>query len=99
MAHAIMNFFTAHKELIATIAFGFVAGLIAQLVTPGKGFGLVLTTVIGIGSCFLSRMFLVKEITFVESPLLRELIGGVAIAVGISLIINLVLGRDHKKEK
>jgi uncharacterized membrane protein YeaQ/YmgE (transglycosylase-associated protein family) len=95
LAHFIIDGFTAHKTLIVFIILGCIAGLIAQLITPGRGFGLVATAIIGIAACLVSNIMLVKHLTFFENHVLKELVGATIVAIILSLCVNLVRGKEQ----
>lgn len=91
--------FTAHKGLILIIVLGLIAGLIAQLIVPGRGFGLIATAAIGIASCYIGRLYVMKYITFIENAIAKQLVAAIIVAMAISLLINLVRPRERVTTK
>jgi uncharacterized membrane protein YeaQ/YmgE (transglycosylase-associated protein family) len=80
--------------IIWTIIIGFVAGVIAKFITPGKNepSGFVLTTILGIVGAFLAS-WLGQALGWYQSGEGAGLIGAVVGAVIVLLIWGAVMGR------
>jgi len=97
MAHTLLLALPAFltKELLVTIVIGFIAGLLAQFITPGRGFGIITTIIIGIiGGWLGNRFFTFIHLT--DIPFLNEIIRATLGGIILCIIINLVLGKDKK---
>jgi uncharacterized membrane protein YeaQ/YmgE (transglycosylase-associated protein family) len=83
-------------SIIWTIIIGFIAGIIAKLVTPGKNepSGFILTTVLGIVGAFVAT-FLGRALGWYGPDDGAGLIGAVVGAVIVLLIWGMLAGRRH----
>ena len=81
-------------HIIWTIIIGFIAGVIAKFVTPGKNepSGFILTTILGMVGAFLAT-YLGQAIGWYRADEGAGLIGAVVGAVIILLIWGLIAGR------
>ncbi len=87
--HFIMHQFTEHHDLLVLIVIGLIAGLIAQMILPGKGFGLGGTAVIGIVGCWIGNMYILPYIHFVENETIKKILAGTVGAMGLSFVFGL----------
>ena len=85
----IITQFQEHKGLIIIIVIGMVAGLLAQMILPGKGFGLIGTFVIGIAGCWLGNKYAKQYLTFIDNETIKKIISGTLGAMALSLVVNL----------
>lgn len=83
------------KDLLITIVIGFIAGLLAQFITPGRGFGIITTIILGIVGGWLGNKFF-TFINFNLDPLFIQIIRATLGAIILCIVINLVLGKDKK---
>ena len=83
-------------HIIWTIIIGFIAGVIAKFVTPGKNepSGFILTTILGIVGAFVAT-YLGQAIGWYRADQGAGLIGAVVGAVIILVIWGLIAGRRH----
>ncbi len=89
-----------HKELLITLGIGGACGLIAQMIAPGKGLGIVPTIVIGIIGCYAGKFFLVEYITFVDNKMLKEFIAGIGATTVLMVVLNVLrLAEPKHKDK
>ena len=81
-------------SIIWTIIIGFVAGVIAKLVTPGRNepSGFILTTILGIVGAFLAT-YLGQAIGWYRADEGAGFIGAIVGAVVVLLIWGLISGR------
>ena len=81
-------------HIIWTIIIGFIAGVIAKFITPGKNepSGFILTTILGIIGAFVAT-YLGQAIGWYRADEGAGLIGGVVGAVIILLIWGFIAGR------
>lgn len=81
-------------SIIWTIIIGFVAGIIAKFVTPGRNepSGFILTTLLGIAGAFLAT-FLGQSLGWYGTNQGAGLIGAVVGAVIVLLIWGMIAGR------
>jgi uncharacterized membrane protein YeaQ/YmgE (transglycosylase-associated protein family) len=104
VVHTVVNFimeqFQLHKAHLIFIIIGLVVGLLSQMILPGRGFGLVVTILIGIAGCYLGNMFIrpyVDEyVTFTKHNTVHAIISGTIGAMALSLVINLIRGGKDK---
>lgn len=85
--------------IIAWIVFGFIIGLIARAVVPGKqGMGIVMTTLLGvagslIGGVVASALTRSPATTFQPAGFIGSLIGAIVLLV----IAGMVMGRPRRR--
>jgi uncharacterized membrane protein YeaQ/YmgE (transglycosylase-associated protein family) len=81
-------------SIIWTIIIGFVAGIIAKLITPGRNepSGFILTTILGIVGAFVAT-FLGQALGWYRADEGAGFIGAIVGAVVVLLIWGLVSGR------
>jgi uncharacterized membrane protein YeaQ/YmgE (transglycosylase-associated protein family) len=86
--------FTERMSILWTIVIGFVAGIIAKLVTPGENepSGFILTTILGIIGAFVAT-WLGQALGWYGANEGAGLIGAVVGAVIVLLIWGMVAGR------
>ena len=87
-------------HIIWTIIIGFIAGVIAKFITPGKNepSGFILTTILGIVGAFVAT-YLGQAIGWYRADEGAGLIGAVVGAVIILLIWGLIAGRRRSLAK
>ena len=91
-------FIEEHKELIIILIIGAFAGYIAEFIVPGRGYGLLVTTAIGMAGGWLGNMLFKSFIHFnTDIPYLNEIIRATIGAMIIVIGLNLLL--DNKKNK
>lgn len=83
------------KSLIVVLFIGAIAGFLAQLLTPGKGYGTIFTIVIGMLGGWLGSIVFKKYLSLTGNPLLNTIIYATAGAFVITLIFNLIVGNDE----
>ena len=81
-------------DIIWTIIIGFVAGVIAKLITPGRNepSGFILTTILGIIGAFLAT-YLGQAIGWYRADEGAGLIGAVVGAIIVLVIWGMIAGR------
>lgn len=87
-------------SIIWTIIIGFIAGVIAKLVTPGRNepSGFILTTVLGIIGAFVAT-FLGRSLGWYGSNDGAGLIGAVVGAVIVLLIWGMIANRSRVSDR
>ena len=93
------GFFQDNRSLLVTLFIGAVAGLIAQLITPGRGFGLIVTIIIGVAGGWLGSMLFKTYLNFTDSPLINAIICATAGALILCIAINLIFGIKRKDDR
>lgn len=83
------------KSLLITLFIGAVAGLLAQLLTPGRGFGMIITILLGIAGGWLGKILFKNFLSFTSNPLINTIICATAGAFILAIIVNLVVGNDE----
>lgn len=81
-------------QILWTIIIGFVAGVVAKLITPGRNepSGFILTTLLGIGGAFLAT-YLGQAIGWYRADEAAGFIGAVVGAIIVLVIWSLIAGR------
>lgn len=92
----IIDFFHAHKAIIILVVIGMIAGLLSQLILPGRGFGMLATIAIGVSGALLGNKFLAPYMTFIEDHLFRTIAAATTGTMIISVVINLIRGGEDK---
>src|SRR4051812_7801868 len=87
-----------NKDLIIILIIGALAGYIAEFIVPGRGYGLLVTTAIGMAGGWLGNLIFKGIINFnTDIPYLNEIIratiGSMIIVIGLNLLL------DNKKNK
>jgi uncharacterized membrane protein YeaQ/YmgE (transglycosylase-associated protein family) len=92
----IMTQFQAHRHLIFILVVGMVAGLLSQMILPGRGFGILATIGIGMLGSWLGNFLIADHLTFIEAGPLRTIAAATVGAMVLSVIINLIRGGEDK---
>lgn len=80
-------------QIVGTIVIGFIVGVIAKLITPGRhALGFILTTVVGVGGAFLAT-WAGQEMGWYEPGETAGFLAAVAGAIVILLLLRLVRRR------
>jgi len=88
--------FFAHKELIIVLFIGMVTGFLAQMILPGRGFGIISTILIGMAGAWLGNRYLLSRMTFIEDDFFRYMASAITGAMALSILINLIRGGEDK---
>ena len=98
MVHIIQEFYFAHKALIFLVIIGLISGIIAQMIMPGRGFGFVVTILIGVAGAWLGNIYIKPHLTMIDHSLFRSIASSVGGAMILILIINIARGgKDRDK--
>lgn len=84
------------KGTLITIFIGAVAGLLAQLLTPGRGYGMLITIILGIVGGWLGNILFKNYLSFTANPLINQIICATAGAFILAILVNLLIGNDKK---
>jgi len=85
-----------HRALLFALFIGAIAGLIAQFIIPGRGFGLIVTIILGMIGGWLGDMFLKNYLSFTSNHLVNHIICATVGAMILCIVINLISGKDNK---
>ncbi len=85
----IITQFHQHQSELAYIAIGLIVGLFAQMILPGKGFGLITSGLIGIAGYWLGDHFIGVHLVFIKKEFYRQLAAGTLGAMGLSVFLGL----------
>ena len=88
--------FHEHKALLILLIIGMVAGLLAQMILPGRGFGMLSTIVIGVLGAWLGNNYIKSHITFINDSLLKEIVAATAGAMILCMVINIIRGGEER---
>jgi len=88
--------FHEHKALIVLVVTGMIAGLLAQMILPGRGFGMVTTIIIGVAGAWLGNRFLKVHLVFITDPIIKEVAAAVVCAMFLALIVNILRGGNDR---
>jgi uncharacterized membrane protein YeaQ/YmgE (transglycosylase-associated protein family) len=98
MVHTLLlaagGFFT--KDLLVTLVIGLIAGLLAQLVTPGRGYGIFTSIALGVLGGWLGNRFFTFINLNTDIPYLNDVLRAALGAVILVIILNLIVGPDKK---
>ena len=95
---SIQSFFVENKEILITLFVGAIGGLIAQLITPGRGFGMLTTLGIGLLGGWLGGMLFKHYLDFSGNPVVDAIIRSTAGSLILCIVINLIFGLKDKNE-
>jgi uncharacterized membrane protein YeaQ/YmgE (transglycosylase-associated protein family) len=90
LAHELQDF----NGLLITILIGGLAGFLAQVLTPGRGYGTLATIVLGIVGGWLGKILFKSLLSFTSSPLINTIICATAGALILTLLVNIISGND-----
>ena len=100
MSHILLfslsGFFAEHHGLVMSIIIGLVAGLLAQVLIPGRGLGYVFTAILGIVGGYLGNMLFKDYLSFTSSEVINEIICATAGAMILCIAIGLLAGKEKK---
>lgn len=82
------------QGLLITLFIGAVAGFLAQVLTPGRGYGTIATIIIGIIGGWLGKILFKSFLSFTSNPLINTIICATAGAFILALLLNLIVGGD-----
>jgi uncharacterized membrane protein YeaQ/YmgE (transglycosylase-associated protein family) len=83
------------RGLIITIVIGGLAGFLAQLLTPGRGYGTIATIILGIVGGWVGKLLFKNYLSFTDSPLINTIICATVGAFILALILNLIIGDNN----
>ena len=95
---SINSFIHDNHALLITLFVGAVAGFIAQIITPGRGFNLVVTILIGIAGGWLGGILFKNYLNFTDNPLVNAIICATAGSLILCIAINLIFGARRKDD-
>lgn len=98
IVYFIEHFYFGHKNLIFLGIIGFIAGILAQMIVPGKGFGILATIIIGIIGAWLGNRYINRHLMFIEHSLFRAIASATGGAIILIFLINL-LRDDNERDK
>ncbi len=82
------------RGLLITLFIGAVAGFLAQVITPGRGYGTIVTIIIGIVGGWIGKILFKNYLSFTSIPLINTIICATAGAFILALVVNLIIGSD-----
>lgn len=83
------------RALLITLFIGAVAGFLAQVLTPGRGFGMIITIILGIAGGWLGKILFRNLLNFTSNPLVNTIICATAGAFILTILVNLVVGSEN----
>jgi len=97
--YAMPAFIVEHQSIIIVLIIGAFAGYLAEFMVPGRGYGLLVTTAIGMAGGWLGNLLLGSIINFnTDLPYFNEIIRAIIGSMVIVICLNLLL-TDKKKDK
>ena len=101
LLYSLPPFIEEHKELIVYLLIGALAAYIAQFLIPGRGYGLLVTILIGIAGGWIGNAVFGKFLHLTHDPLFDQIICTTLGSMILVLAINLILGipKGVKNEK
>lgn len=83
------------RGLIIIVVIGGLAGFLAQLLTPGRGYGTIATIILGIVGGWVGKLLFKDYLSFTDYPLVNTIICATVGAFILALILNLIIGGDN----
>ena len=86
--------------LLLPVFIGLVAGMLAQMFLPGRGFGLFPSFLLGMAGAWLGGKFIADAefMDFITNPLLKQITSATIGAMALALVINIFRGgKDRDK--
>lgn len=99
MSNLLLFSFAEWKPLLMVILIGAVAGALCDLILRGRGFGMVFSVILGIAGSWLGNKFILKYVSFSANSLVNEIIAATAGALVITLLINIVFGKNKGRDR
>jgi uncharacterized membrane protein YeaQ/YmgE (transglycosylase-associated protein family) len=93
------GFVSGNKSLLITLFIGAVAGLLASYFTPGRGFGLLISVVLGIVGGWLGNMLFGSFLHLTSNPLINQIICATAGAMILVVVINLFASKKEQTDR
>jgi uncharacterized membrane protein YeaQ/YmgE (transglycosylase-associated protein family) len=83
------------RGLLIIILIGGFSGFLAQLLTPGRGYGTIATILLGIVGGWVGKLIFKNYLSFTDSPLINTIICATVGALILVLILNLIIGDNN----
>jgi|GEM_PF-1243601 len=86
--------------LLLPVFIGLAAGLLAQMLLPGRGFGLFPSFLLGMAGAWLGNKFIgdAEFLDFITHPVLRQIASATIGAMALALVVNIFRGgKDRDK--
>lgn len=105
MSHLLLNtlwyyvhgFIMEYQNLLVTLFMGAVSGLVAQMILPGRGFGMFATVIIGIIACIVGNKFLRPYHKYLtDYRILNYIICATVCSMVIMFVINIIRGGEDR---
>lgn len=91
------GFIFTYQNLLITIVIGAISGLVAQMILPGRGFGMFATLIIGILSCVVGNKYLKHYHHYLTSiRFLNYVICATVCSIIVMFVINIIRGGEDK---
>ena len=100
MQHIILFSFSGfmhdHRALLFALLIGAIAGMLAQIIVPGRGFGMIMTIILGMIGGWLGSMLFKDYLSFTHNSVVDHIICAAVGAMILCIVINLIVGKDKK---
>ena len=93
---SVSGFIHDNHALFFALLIGGIAGLIAQLIVPGRGFGIIVTILLGMVGGWLGSMLFKNYLSFTHNKIIDHIICATVGAMILCIIINLIAGGETK---
>ena len=91
-------FYHHWQWLLLPVLVGCTAGLLSQMILPGRGFGLVASFALGIAGAWLGNKFITEYLDFISNDIVRQIASATCGAIVLAFVINLIRGgKDRDK--
>lgn len=93
----VYGFIMQYQNLLITMIIGAVSGLVAQMILPGRGFGMFATVVIGIICCVVGNKFLRHYHKYLtDYKMLNYIICATVCSMVVMFVVNVIRGGEDK---
>ncbi len=92
MLQSLPHWITENRDLILTLFVGAVAGILAQIIVPGRGFGFLFSILLGLAGGWLGSLVFKNMLAVTHYPLVNQIFCSTAGAIILYLVITAVTG-------
>jgi len=91
---SLSGFVHDHRALLFALLIGAIAGLLAQVLIPGRGFGMIVTIILGMIGGWLGSILFKSYLSFTHNAIIDHIICATVGAMILCIVINLIVGKD-----
>jgi uncharacterized membrane protein YeaQ/YmgE (transglycosylase-associated protein family) len=95
---SLYDLYKQYDHILLPIFIGCAAGLLAQMLLPGRGYGLLGSFVIGMAGAWLGNRYVISYLDILEHELVRKIVSATIGAMALSFVLN-IFSLFHKKDR